>query len=94
MIQLDADGGWSYHTPNGDIVDVEADGSWERVGPSGNVEVNADGSWELVGTSGVVEVKADGSWERTGHGDFQVPAVPVKPAGAGADPVKPVTPRR
>ena len=56
--------------------------------------MKADGSWELVGTPGVVEVKADGSWEQTGQGTFQVPAVPVKPAGATVDPVKPVTPRR
>ena len=62
---------------NGDIIEVRADGSWERVG------------------NGVVEVDADGSWEQTGgKGSIEVPSVPLKPAGATADPVKPVTPRR
>ena len=94
MIVFEDDLGWSYLVAKGDFVEVDADGSWERVGPSGNVEVETNGSWNLVGKPGVVEVKADGSWEQTGQGAFQVPAVPVKPAGAGADPIQPVTPRR
>ena len=80
--------------PNDDIIQVRADGSWERVG-NGVVEVDADGSWEQTGENGVIEVEANGSWEQTGgKGSIEVPSVPLKPAGATVDPVKPVTPRR
>ncbi len=94
LIEIKSDGSWSYHAPNGDIVQVRADGSWERVG-NGVVEVDADGSWEQTGENGVIEVEANGTWEQTGgNGAIEVPSVPLKPADATVDPVKPVTPRR
>ena len=78
LIEIKSDGSWSYHAPNGDIVQVRADGSWEQTGENGVIEVEANGTWEQTG----------------GNGAIEVPSVPLKPADATVDPVKPVTPRR
>ncbi len=88
------DGSWTATEPDGALVKVHPDGSWDRSNPAtGNTAaVKADGSWVTNENGGrkISAVRPNGTYEVTidGQGTHEspsaIPQVPVKPNNPNA----------
>ena len=97
-VQVAEDGSWTATEPDGEIVRVYPDGSWDRSNPAtGNTDwVGADGSWitnenglpngsnknSQVQPNGTYEVKMNGETSR--ETPSGTPETPVMPNGSNA----------
>ena len=97
-VQVAEDGSWTATEPDGEIVRVYPDGSWDRSNPAtGNTDwVGADGSW-ITNENGLPngsnknsQVQPNGTYEVRMNGETSretpsgTPETPVKPNGSNA----------